>query len=93
MDKKLLKKLLDLDYKRSKNDDFSDGIGGTVPVYTVETENVKCKIWNSSNNSSFDVAGACGEIAKRILDDDEDDLSEGRISMGFKEIWFEIEEK
>ena len=92
MDKKLIKKLISANYTRSKSDDFADGIGGTVKVFVVETETSRCKMWNSSDNSSFDVASACAKIATVILDDD-DEVSEGHFSIGFNEIWFEITEK
>lgn len=92
MDKLLVKNLVDGNYTRSKNDDFSDGMGGTVKVYAVESAKSKCKMWNSSNNDSFDVLKSCAEIASKILAD-EDDVCEGHFSVGFNEIWFEIEEK
>ena len=91
MDKQLLKKLINGTCKHSPGDDFADGMGGTVKVYTVETDSSKCKIWNSSNSSSFDLLKACTEIADRLLE--EDDVCEGHFSIGFKEIWFEIVEK
>ena len=56
MDSKLVKNLINANYKRSAGDDFADGIGGTVKVYTVETDSSRCKFWNSSNNSSFELA-------------------------------------
>lgn len=88
---KLIKKLVRANYTRSKNDDFADGIGGTVKVYVVETEEFKCKFWNSSNNDSFNLLAACTRIAEEILEDDE--IDEGTISIGFNEIMFEVEEK
>jgi hypothetical protein len=91
MDKKLVRKLINAEYKRSKNDDFADGIGGTVKVYVVETETFRCKLWNSSNNKSFDLLAACTGIADKILEDDE--IDEGTVSLGFNEIMFEVEEK
>lgn len=91
MDKLLVKNLIEGKYKHSPGDDFADGMGGKVKVYVVETEKTKCRMWNSSNNSSFDVFKSCSEIATKILE--EDDLCEGHFSIGFKEIWFEIEEK
>jgi hypothetical protein len=91
MDKQLLKKLISASYKRSPQDDFADGMGGTVKVFVVETETSRCKIWNSSNNGPFDLVKACAEVADKILS--EDDVCEGHFSVGFNEIWFEIEEK
>ncbi len=91
MDNKLVKRLIKAQYKRSKNDDFSDGIGGTVKVYVVETDDSRCKFWNSSNNSGFDTLAASTKIAEEILEDDE--ISEGTVSVGFNEIMFELEEK
>lgn len=91
MDKQLLKNLIGANYTRSKNDDFADGIGGTVKVFSVDGETLRCKIWNSSDNSSFDVVAAMAEIAKEYLEDE--DLCEGRVSLGLKEIWYEIIEK
>jgi len=94
MDKQLLKKLISASYKRSPQDDFADGMGGTVKVFVVETEITRCKIWNSSNNSSFDLVKACNEISNALLDHSvEDCLMEGHFSIGFNEIWFEMEEK
>ena len=95
MDKLLLQNLVRANYKRSKNDDFSDGMGGTVKVYVVETETSKCKIWNSSNNNSFDLVKACAEVSDAILEGAivNQDVCEGHFSVGFNEIWFEIEEK
>jgi hypothetical protein len=93
MDKKLIKNLISANFKRSKEDDFADGIGGTVNVFVVETETSKCKFWNSSDNSSFDLVAACNGIADKILEEDEDDVCEGTFSLGLKEIWFQIEEK
>jgi hypothetical protein len=92
MDKQLLKKLISASYKRSPQDDFADGIGGTVKVFVVETETSRCKIWNSSDNGPFDLVAACAGVADKILDDN-NDVCEGHFSLGFKEIWFEIEEK
>jgi hypothetical protein len=91
MDSKLVKNLINANYKRSAGDDFADGIGGTVKVYTVETDSSRCKFWNSSNNSSFDLLKACTGIADAILEDDE--IDEGTVSIGFNEVMFEIEEK
>jgi hypothetical protein len=94
MDKQLLKKLVNANYTRSQKDDFPDGMGGTVKVYVVETEESKCKIWNSSNNNSFNLAEACKEIFNNLVDHSvEDCLMEGHFSIGFNEIWFEMEEK
>jgi hypothetical protein len=94
MDKQLLKKLVNANYTRSQKDDFADGMGGTVKVFVVETETTRCKIWNSSNNSSFNLTEACKEISNALLEHPENDfLSEGHFSIGFNEIWFEIEEK
>ncbi|MBP7845892.1 MAG: hypothetical protein KA007_00460 [Candidatus Pacebacteria bacterium] len=94
MDKQLLKKLVNAECKRSQKDDFADGMGGTVKVFVVETETSRCKIWNSSNNSSFNLTEACKEISNALLDHSvEDCLMEGHFSIGFNEIWFEMEEK
>ena len=90
MDKQLNKNFLSRTYKRSKEHDFSDGIGGTVPVLVVEGKKKICKFWNSSvSNTTFNKEDALAKIAERVIDGD----VEGTVSVGFDEIWFELIDK
>lgn len=86
--KDLIIELLRKKYHHGKEFDFSDGIGGTVKVYIVETEDLICKFWNSSNNSSFNITDVCKEIAEQLVEDEE--ITNGRVYSDFKEIMFEI---
>lgn len=91
MDKLLLSNLIGSEIKHTPSEDFDDGMGGRVKVYVVEGQKTKCKVWNSSNGSSFSRKEVCSEIAKRYLADE--DLCEGRVDDNMNEIMFEISEK
>jgi hypothetical protein len=91
MDKLFLKNLNGGNIKRSPELDGTICPGEKVKVFTVEGETLLCKIWNSSNNESFNGQDACKGILEQILD--EDDVMAGSLSMRFNEIMFEIEEK
>lgn len=94
MDKQLIRNLIQGNYKRSQKDDFDDGLGGKVKVFVIETDESRCRFWNSSNNSPFDIISACAKIADRVLQEDEEDFfMEDTVDVGLKEIYFEIEEK
>ena len=90
MDKLLLKNLNSGKIKRSTELDGTICQGEKVKVFTVDGEKMLCKIWNSSNDESFNGQDACKEILGIIL---EDETMGGSISMRFNEIMFEIEEK
>jgi len=97
MDKLLLKNLISANFKRSSELDGTICKGEKIKVFTVNGEQTKCLIWNSSNNSGFDKKDACRQIAEQILDDG-DSFTEavtfqGSLSMDFNEIMFEIKEK
>jgi len=91
MDKQLLSNLINANFKRTPEHDFSDGFGGKVHVFGVEGDTLICKFWNSSNKNYFEKKLVLQTIASKYLDDH--DLCEGRISEYFKEIMFEIVEK
>lgn len=67
MDKQLIKNSIQGNYKRSEKDDFDDGLGGKVKVFVVETDESRCKFWNSSNNSPFNKISVCAKIADRVM--------------------------
>ncbi|MEK6829758.1 MAG: hypothetical protein AABY15_06580 [Nanoarchaeota archaeon] len=90
MDKQLLKNLVNAQYKRSPELDHTACPGEKVKMFTVDGETSTCKMWNSSNDSTFSKVDACREIANKILDED---VCEGNFSLDFNEIWFEITEK
>ncbi len=89
--KDLIKKLINGDVKRSPEFDLSICKDTRVKVFTAETSSLLCKIWNTSNNNSFDTDYVCKKIANELLDDE--DACEGTVSYNFNEIMFEITEK
>jgi hypothetical protein len=88
---KLIQKLIKADIKRSPELDGDICPGEKVNVYTAETDKFLCKIWNSSNNNSFDKSIVCARIADELLEDENN--TGGRVDYNFNEIMYEIEEK
>lgn len=90
MDRQLVSNLMSGNVKHSPDDDIKDVEFGTTKVYRVEGKKSICKVWNSSNSSSFDTKEACLKIAQKIVSDDSEG---GSFSAGFNEIMFEIQPK
>lgn len=88
---KLIKKLINTDIQRAPEFDGAICPGEKVVCYKVETDQFLCKIWNASNNSSFNKAYVCKEIANELLEDE--NKGGGNIGCDFNEIMYEIEEK
>jgi hypothetical protein len=89
--KDLISQLLTTGIIRSPELDFSIHPVVRVTMFTVETDELFCKVWNSSNDARFDRDYVCKEIASQLLDDDT--LMEGSVSYNLNEIMFEITEK
>jgi hypothetical protein len=62
-----------------------------VKMFTLETDEFLCKIWNSSNDNLFDKDYVSKEIATLLIANE--DIMEGTISFDLSEIMFEITEK
>ncbi len=91
MDIVLLHNLGKGNVKRTPEHDFDDGADGKTKVFMVDGKISFCKMWNASNNSSFDLKKACEEISDKLVEDE--NIEEGHFSIEFNEIWFEIKEK
>jgi len=89
--KKLIANLINGQIKRSPELDGTICPGETVKVFTVESDTLRCKIWNSSNSESFSRDAVCKSIATKLVED-EDEMG-GSVSYNLNEIMFEIEEK
>lgn len=89
--KDLVIKLLTTSIIRSPELDLSINPEVSVKVFSVETNELLCKIWNSSNDNAFDREYVAKEIAAQILEDDT--LMDGIVSFNLSEIMFEITEK
>ena len=89
--KNLIIKLLSTSLVRSPDFDLSIQPQTRVKVFTIETEELLCKVWNSSNDNSFDREYVAKEISSQLLEDET--MSEGSVSYNLSEIMFEITEK
>lgn len=87
----LIRNLINGSFVRNQQFDNLICKGETVIVYTVETDDFLCKVWNSSNNSGWNKKEVGDKIANLLLKDNE--CFEGRVDYDMSEIMFEIIEK
>lgn len=89
--KDLIIKLLTKNLFRSPELDLSIHPEVRVKMFTAETEEFLCKVWNSSNDEIFDREYIANEIATRLIADE--NVMSGTISFWMNEIMFEVTEK